>query len=71
MGIFKKPKYEETQTDKQIKRQLADEEKDRIKKETKRKEYNKRVAKGMVGSRSMFTKAGGKGFYDDEGNTYS
>ena len=42
MGIFKKPKYEETETDKQIKRQLADEEKDRIKKETKRKEYNKR-----------------------------
>ena len=38
MGIFKKPKYEETETDKQIKRQLADEEKDRIKKETKRKE---------------------------------
>ena len=71
MGIFKKPKYEETETDRQIKRQLAKEEKERVKKETKQTEYKKRIAKGMVGSRSMFTKAGGKGFYDDEGNMYS
>ena len=45
--------------------------KERVKKETKQTEYKKRIAKGMVGSRSMFTKAGGKGFYDDEGNMYS
>ena len=65
MGIFRKPEYEETETDKQIKRQLADEEKERIKKEAKQTEYKKRIAKGMVGSRSMFSKAGGQGFYDE------
>jgi len=67
MGIFKKPKYEETETDKAIKRQIAQEEKDRIKLENKQKERKKRIAKGMVGSRSMFTKAGGQGFYDEDG----
>tara|TARA_R110002020_G_scaffold441048_1_gene651746 strand:+ start:49 stop:258 length:210 start_codon:yes stop_codon:yes gene_type:complete len=67
MGIFKKPKYQETETDKAIKRQIAEEEKERIKKETKQKERKKRIAKGMIGSRSMFTKAGGQGFYDEDG----
>ena len=67
MGIFKKPKYQETETDKAIKRQIAEEEKKRIKKETKQKERKKRIAKGMIGSRSMFTKAGGQGFYDEDG----
>ena len=67
MGIFKKPKYQEAETDKAIKRQIAEEEKERIKKETKQKERKKRIAKGMIGSRSMFTKAGGQGFYDEDG----
>ena len=67
MGIFKKPNYEETETDKAVKRQLAEEEKLRIATEKKMKERKKRIAKGMVGSRSMFTKAGGQGFYDEDG----
>jgi len=67
MGIFKKPNYEETETDKAIKRQIAEEEKLRIATEKKMKERKKRIAKGMVGSRSMFTKAGGQGFYDEDG----
>ena len=54
-----------------IKRQMEEEEKDRQSKEEAREERKKRIAKGMVGSRSMFTKAGGRGFYDDEGNMYS
>ena len=54
-----------------IKRQMEQEEKDRVAKEEERAERNRRIAKGMVGSRSMFSKAGGRGFYDDEGNMYS
>ena len=67
MGIFKKPKYQETETDKAIKRQIAEEEKQRIATEKKMKERKKRIAKGMIGSRSMFTKAGGQGFYNEDG----
>ena len=33
MGILKRPKYQETETDKMIKRQLAEEEKERAEKE--------------------------------------
>ena len=67
MGILKRRKYQETETDKMIKRQLKEEQEERIKKEEARAERKKRIAKGMVGSRSMFSKAGGQGFYDDEG----
>tara|TARA_R110000823_G_scaffold102140_1_gene219171 strand:- start:2033 stop:2245 length:213 start_codon:yes stop_codon:yes gene_type:complete len=70
MGVLRRPKYEETETDKMIKRQMVTEEEDRVKKEEARAERKKRIAKGMVGSRSMFSKAGGRGFYDDEGNKY-
>ena len=71
MGIFKRPKYQETETDKMIKRQLEQEEKDRVEKEEKRAERKRRYAKGMIGSRSMFSRAGGSGFYDPEGEKYS
>ena len=70
MGIVKRPKYQETETDKMIKRQLAEEQKERIEKEEKRAERKKRIAGGLVGSRALFTRAGGRGFYDDEGNMY-
>ena len=71
MGILKRPKYQETETDKMIKRQMEQEEKDRKEKEEARAERKRRMAKGMIGSRSMFGKAGGVGFYDDEGNMLS
>ena len=70
MGILKRPKYQETETDKMIKRQLAEEQKERIEKEEKRAERKKRIAGGLVGSRALFSRAGGRGFYDDEGNMY-
>jgi hypothetical protein len=53
-----------------IKRQIADEEKKRQEKEALRKERKKRMAGGLVGSRALFSRAGGRGFYDDEGNMY-
>lgn len=70
MGVLRRPKYQETETDKMIKRQLAEEQKERIEKEEKRAERKKRIAGGLVGSRALFTRAGGRGFYDDEGNMY-
>lgn len=70
MGILKRPKYQETETDKMIKRQMEEEQKERIEKEEKRKERKKRIAGGLVGSRALFSRAGGRGFYDDEGNMY-
>tara|TARA_A100000172_G_scaffold20411_2_gene11559 strand:- start:5592 stop:5804 length:213 start_codon:yes stop_codon:yes gene_type:complete len=70
MGVLKRPKYQETETDKMIKRQLAEEQKERIEKEEKRAERKKRIAGGLVGSRALFSRAGGRGFYDDEGNMY-
>ena len=71
MGVLRRPKYEETETDKMIKRQMVTEEEDRVKKEEARAERKRRMAKGMIGSRSLFSKAGGQGFYDDEGNMLS
>ena len=71
MGIFKRPKYQETETDKMIKRQLEEEQKERAEKEESRAERIRRYAKGMIGSRSMFSRAGGSGFYDPEGQQYS
>ena len=70
MGILKRPKYQETETDKMIKRQMEEEQKERIEKEEKRAERKKRIAGGLVGSRALFSRAGGRGFYDDEGKMY-
>jgi hypothetical protein len=54
-----------------IKRQLEEEQKERAVKEEARAERKRRYAKGMIGSRSMFSRAGGSGFYDPEGQQYS
>jgi len=67
MGAFKKPKYNETAADKAIRedieRRRQEELDDQAKMEAKDKKLAKRKAKGMVGMRSLFSKAGGKGFY--------
>jgi len=67
MGAFKKPKYNETAADKAIRedieRRRQEELDDQAKMEAKDKKLAKRKAKGMVGMRSLFAKAGGKGFY--------
>ena len=67
MGAFKKPKYNETAADKavreDIERRRKEELKEQEKSEAKEKKLAKRKAKGMVGMRSLFSRAGGKGFY--------
>ena len=67
MGAFQKPKYNETAADKAVREDIEkrrqEELDDQAKMEAKDKKLAKRKAKGMVGMRSLFAKAGGKGFY--------
>ena len=67
MGRFRKPEYKETPAEKamreDIERRRQEELADQAKMEAKEKKLAKRKAKGMVGMRSLFSRAGGKGFY--------
>jgi len=67
MGAFRKPKYQETAADKavreDIERRREEELEEQEKLEAKEKKLKRRKAKGMVGMRSLFSRAGGKGFY--------
>ncbi len=73
MGRFRKPKYEETPAKKamreDIERRRQEELEEKEKKEAADKKLKRRKAKGMVGMRSLFSRAGGKGFfYEGEEN---
>ena len=69
MGIFRTPKYRKSAAEIAMEKQMeedskkAKEEKKRLEAEEKR--YKKRFGKGMVGIRSLFSKAGGGGFFSD------
>jgi len=67
MGAFRKPKYEESAADKAVREDIENRRKEELKEqeklEAKEKKLKKRKAKGMVGMRSLFSRAGGKGFY--------
>jgi hypothetical protein len=66
----RKSEYELEQERRLIEEQkAADEEKAKlVAAEEKRK---KRIAKGLIGSRSLFARAGGRGFYDESGKEIS
>ena len=67
MGAFRKPKYEESAADKAVREDIENRRKEELeeqkKLEAKDKKLKRRKAKGMVGMRSLFSRAGGKGFY--------
>mgnify|MGYP003135531617 FL=1 len=69
MGIFRTPKYRKSAAEIAMEEQMeeerikAEEEKKRLEEEEKR--YKKRFGKGMIGVRSLFSKAGGGGFFSD------
>tara|TARA_R100000734_G_C3316254_1_gene108671 strand:- start:4 stop:228 length:225 start_codon:yes stop_codon:yes gene_type:complete len=73
MGAFRRPKMEESEADKQlrkdIERRRKEEEEEKIRLEKEQKKQKARRKKGMVGQRSLFTK-GTKGMTDPEGKTY-
>ena len=66
MGFMKTPKY---QRDPELERELKEkrEEEERIKKEQEAAEEKrkKRFAAGKLGQRSLFARAGGRGFYQE------
>jgi|TARA_R110002012_G_scaffold302871_1_gene504342 hypothetical protein len=66
MGIFRTPKYK-PDPEAEERRRKQKEEEERIKKEAEEaeKRFKKRYSKGMIGSRSLFSKAGGSGFYTE------
>ena len=64
---MRQPKYRESAADKSlredIERSKKEEEAEKAAMEKEKKYQKRRKAKGLVGSRSMFSRAGGKGFY--------
>jgi len=69
MGAFQKPKYRETAADKavreDIERRRQEELEEQEKLEAKEAKLKKRKAKGMVGMRSLFSRAGGRGYFQE------
>lgn len=69
MGAFRKPKYEESAADKAVREDIENRRKEELKEqeelEKKEAKLKKRKEKGMVGMRSLFSRAGGRGFYQE------
>ena len=66
MGFMNTPKYQkDPELEKQLKEQREEEERIKKENEAKEKKYKSRVEKGLVGSRSLFSRAGGRGFYTE------
>ena len=66
-SMFGSTKYRESEADRQLRLDIEErkkqEEAEKIANEKEEKRQKKRKDKGLVGSRSMFSRAGGKGFY--------
>jgi len=66
-NLFSTPKYTESESEKQLR--LDREERIKVEKEeqadleAKEAKRKKRMAKGVIGMRSLFSRAGGRGFY--------
>lgn len=69
MGIFNSPKYRKSKSELELEKQMEEERKiaEKEKKDLKAREakYKSRVDRGLVGARSLFTRAGGRGFYTE------
>ena len=68
-NLFGSTKYKETPADKalreDIERKRAEEERLKAEAEAKEKRQKKRKSKGMLGTRSLFSKSGQQGFFRD------
>lgn len=69
MGILNPPKYTKSESELELEKQIAEErkkaEKEKAEMKAKEKKFKSRVDKGLVGSRSLFSRAGGRGFYTE------
>jgi len=66
MGFMRTPKYQrDPELEKQLKEQREEEERIKKEQEAKEKKFKSRVDRGLVGARSLFSRAGGRGFYTE------
>lgn len=66
MGVFRTPKYKpDPELEKKLKKERELEEAKKKELEAKDKRFKERFAKGIIGQRSLFSRAGGQGFYTD------
>ena len=64
MGFMRTPKYKPDQMlEKQLKEQREEEERIKKEQEAAMEKRKKRFEAGMLGQRSLFARAGGRGFY--------
>jgi len=63
-GIFKQPKQPDNSAlEAELEAKRKEEEERAAELEKKQKSYKRRFSKGVIGSRSLFGKAGGRGFF--------
>ena len=66
MGFLRTPKYKpDPELEKQLKEQREEEERIKKEQEAAEEKRKKRFAAGKLGSRSLFSRAGGRGFYSE------
>ena len=66
MGFLRTPKYKpDPELEKQLKEQREEEERIKKEQEAAEEKRKKRFAAGKLGSRSLFARAGGRGFYSE------
>ena len=66
MGFMRTPKYQrDPELEKQLKEQREEEERIKKEQEAAMKKRKKRFEAGMLGQRSLFARAGGRGFYTE------
>ena len=66
MGIFRTPKYKpDPELEKKLKEEREEAERQKEELEAKDKKFKERFAKGIIGQRSLFSRASGQGFYTD------
>tara|TARA_R100000278_G_scaffold15602_1_gene16070 strand:+ start:330 stop:542 length:213 start_codon:yes stop_codon:yes gene_type:complete len=66
MGFLRTPKYQrDPELEKQLKEQREEEERIKKEQEEAMEKRKKRFAAGKLGQRSLFARAGGRGFYTE------
>jgi len=66
MGFLRTPKYQrDPELEKQLKEQREEEERIKKEQEAAMEKRKKRFEAGMLGQRSLFARAGGRGFYTE------
>jgi|TARA_B100000035_G_scaffold62622_1_gene50679 hypothetical protein len=66
MGFMRTPKYQrDPELEKQLKEQREEEERIKKEQEAAMEKRKKRFEAGMLGQRSLFARAGGRGFYTE------